>query len=157
MCGRRSHPYLIALVAIVAVASGCQSVPMLPGLSTYRIDIQQGNVVTQDMIDKLKPGMTRQQVRFVMGTPPIADPFHKDRWDYVYYLNRAGKIVEHRRLVLLFDGDLLKRVEGDVVIGSGQGSGSKTESGTTSRSVQPSETTTAGTQSQPQPERPATQ
>jgi len=88
---------------------------MLPGLSPYRIDIQQGNVVTQDMVTKLKPGMTRQQVRFVLGTPPIVDPFHHDRWDYVYYLNKGGKIVEHRRLVLLFEGDTLKRVEGDVV------------------------------------------
>ena len=88
---------------------------MLPGLSPYRIDIQQGNVVTQDMVAKLKPGMSRQQVRFVLGTPPIVDPFHQDRWDYVYYLNKAGKVVEYRRLVLLFDGDTLKRVEGDVV------------------------------------------
>jgi len=88
---------------------------MLPGLSPYRIDIQQGNVVTQDMVAKLKPGMTRQQVRFVLGTPPIVDPFHPDRWDYVYYLNRGGKVIEHRRLVLLFNGDTLKRIEGDVV------------------------------------------
>lgn len=93
---------------------------MLPGLSTYRIDIQQGNVVTQDMVAKLKPGMTRQQVRFVMGTPPIVDAFRQDRWDYVYYFNRGGKVAEHRRLILLFDGDVLKRVEGDVVAGSEQ-------------------------------------
>jgi outer membrane protein assembly factor BamE len=54
--------------------------------------------------------MTRQQVRFVMGTPPIVDPFHRDRWDYVYFVNKAGKFLEHRRLVLLFDGEALKRV-----------------------------------------------
>lgn len=88
---------------------------MLPGLSTYRIDIQQGNVVTQDMVSKLKPGMTRQQVRFVLGTPPVVDPFRQDRWDYVYYYTKGGKIIEHRRLVLLFDGDILKRIDGDVV------------------------------------------
>lgn len=88
---------------------------MLPGLSTYRIDIQQGNVVTQDMVDKLKPGMTRQQVRFILGTPPIVDPFRQDRWDYVYYLNRGGKLAEHRRLVLLFEGDILRRIDGDVL------------------------------------------
>ncbi|MGH8663437.1 MAG: outer membrane protein assembly factor BamE, partial [Burkholderiales bacterium] len=80
-----------------------------------RMDIQQGNVVTQEMVAKLKPGMTRQQVRFVMGTPPIADAFHQNRWDYVYYLNQGGQVVAHRRLVLLFDGDTLKRIEGDVV------------------------------------------
>ena len=87
---------------------------MLPGLKPYRMSIQQGNVVTQDMVEKLKPGMTRQQVRFVMGTPPIADTFHQDRWDYVYYLNKGGRVVEHRRIVLLFEGDTLKRIEGDV-------------------------------------------
>lgn len=105
-----------ALLALGALGlAACQQVPMLPGLKPYRMDIQQGNVVTQDMVAKLKPGMTRQQVRFVMGTPPIADVFHQDRWDYVYYLNKGGRIVEHRRIVLLFEGDTLKRIEGDVV------------------------------------------
>ena len=107
---------LLAVAAAICLAlSACQKVPMLPGLKPYRMDIQQGNVVTQEMVAKLKPGMTRQQVRFVMGTPPIADAFHHDRWDYVYYLNKDGQVVEHRRLILLFDGDTLKRIEGDVV------------------------------------------
>ena len=100
-----AHHRLIAVLACVIALSGCQYVPMIPGLTTYRIDVQQGNVVTQDMVAKLKPGMTRQQVRFVMGTPPIADPFHTDRWDYVYYIKKGDKILEHRRLVLLFDGE----------------------------------------------------
>jgi len=105
----------IAAAGVCLLLAACQQVPMLPGLKPYRMNIQQGNVVTQDMVAKLKPGMTRQQVRFVMGTPPIADTFHQDRWDYVYYLNKGGKVVEHRRIVLLFDGDTLKRIEGDVV------------------------------------------
>ncbi len=106
----------LVAAAIVAVGLGaCQKVPMLPGLKPYRIDIQQGNVVTQEMVAKLKPGMTRQQVRFVLGTPPITDAFHPDRWDYVYYLNRDGRLVEYRRLVLRFEGDTLKHIDGDVV------------------------------------------
>jgi outer membrane protein assembly factor BamE len=121
----RNH--LIAVLALAATLWGCQKVPVLPGLTTYRIDIQQGNVVTQEMVAKLKPGMTRQQVRFVMGTPPIVDPFHADRWDYVYYLNKRGEIVEQRRLVLYFDGDLLKRVEGDVVAANGGSRASSTK------------------------------
>ncbi|MGH8664824.1 MAG: outer membrane protein assembly factor BamE, partial [Burkholderiales bacterium] len=69
---------LLAVVAGLCLTLGaCQKVPMLPGLKPYRMDIQQGNVVTQEMVAKLKPGMTRQQVRFVMGTPPIADAFHQ--------------------------------------------------------------------------------
>jgi outer membrane protein assembly factor BamE len=106
----------IGAAVLFAFALGaCQKVPMLPGLSAHRIDIQQGNVVTQEMVAKLKPGMTRQQVRFVLGTPPIVDPFHPQRWDYVYYYRKAGTVTEHRRLVLLFDGDTLKRIEGDVI------------------------------------------
>ena len=106
---------LLAAVGIALIAASCKQVPMLPGLEPYRMEIQQGNVVTQEMVAKLKPGMTRQQVRFVMGTPPITDAFHQDRWDYVYYLNKGGRVVEHRRLVLLFKGDTLDRIEGDVV------------------------------------------
>lgn len=106
---------------------------MLPGLSTYRIDIQQGNVVTQDMVSKLKPGMTRQQVRFILGTPPVVDPFRQDRWDYVYYYNQHGKLTEHRRLVLLFDGDVLKRIEGDVVPGAEQTAAGGTAGGAPSK------------------------
>lgn len=112
----RSCPYLPAMLCLTAmiVLAGCQTVPTL-GLPVHRIDIQQGNVVTQDMVEKLRPGMTRQQVRFVLGTPPLVDPFHVDRWDYVYYYSKAGKITEHRRLVLYFESDILKRIEGDVV------------------------------------------
>src|SRR5690606_6025981 len=106
---------LVVAAAVVAALGACQKVPMLPGLKPYRMDIQQGNVVTQEMVAKLKPGMTRQQVRFVLGTPPITDVFHQDRWDYVYFLNKDGRVVEHRRLVLLFEGDTLKRIDGDVV------------------------------------------
>ena len=70
------------LIFFVALLAGCQTVT-LPGLSAHKIDIQQGNYVTQDMVAKLKPGMTRSQVRFALGTPLIADPFHPDRWDYL--------------------------------------------------------------------------
>jgi outer membrane protein assembly factor BamE len=115
MSAARSCRLLAVVAGLCVTLDACQQVPMLPGLRPYRMDIQQGNVVTQEMVAKLKPGMTRQQVRFVMGTPPIADAFHQDRWDYVYYLNRGGQLVEHRRLILLFEGDTLKRIEGDVV------------------------------------------
>jgi len=106
-----------AWLAAAWLLAGCQTVPTL-GLPIHRIDIQQGNVVTQEMVEKLRPGMTRQQVRFVLGTPPLVDPFHVDRWDYVYYYNKAGKVIEHRRLILLFEADTLKRIEGDVIPGA---------------------------------------
>jgi len=80
----------------------------------YKIDIQQGNVITQDMVAKLQPGMTKSQVRFVLGSPPITDVFHANRWDYVYRFSKAGKLLEERKLTLFFENDQLARVAGDV-------------------------------------------
>ncbi|HXF65751.1 MAG TPA: outer membrane protein assembly factor BamE, partial [Burkholderiales bacterium] len=66
--------------------------PTLPTLAPYKMDIQQGNVVTQEMISKLRPGMTRSQVRFALGTPLVVDPFRTNRWDYVYLYEKAGRL-----------------------------------------------------------------
>lgn len=90
-------------------------------ISPYKVDIPQGNIVTQEMVAKLKPGMTKSQVRFIMGTPLITDAFHANRWDYVYRNQKAGKLIEERKLALFFDQDVLARVEGDVVAGSPAG------------------------------------
>ena len=86
-----------------------------PTLKPFKMDIQQGNVVTSKMLLQLKPGMTKSQVRFIMGTPLIVDSFHKDRWDYFYQMRHAGKVIEQRRVILDFDKDVLARVRGDVV------------------------------------------
>lgn len=102
------------LLMIMALAlAGCSNTPMLP-LKPYRIDIQQGNFVTQDMVAKLKPGMTRSQVRFALGTPLIVDPFRNDRWDYFYMMHKAGELTEQRAVTVIFRGDELLRIEGDV-------------------------------------------
>ena len=101
------------VIPLVLLLAGCQSVPMLPGLSPHKIDIQQGNYVTQDMVDKLKPGMSRSQVRFALGTPLVVDPFHADRWDYVYVSHKRGRLVEKRLIVVVFQDDKLVRLEGE--------------------------------------------
>jgi outer membrane protein assembly factor BamE len=76
------------------------------------IDIQQGTIITPEMVSQLKPGMTRSQVQFVMGTPTIADPFHHERWDYVYTLEERKKPLERHHVVLFFDEeDRLERIE----------------------------------------------
>lgn len=80
----------------------------------YKIDIQQGNAVTQEMVAKLKPGMTPAQVRFALGTPLVVDPFRTNRWDYVYRMEKAGKLMETRRITVVFEDDKLKGIEGDV-------------------------------------------
>lgn len=94
---------LLALALLSAPLAGC---------SPYRIDVQQGNVLTDEALTNLKVGMTKRQVRFLLGTPPITDPFHADRWDYVYsYKKGRGGDEERRRLTLYFNGDTLARVE----------------------------------------------
>ena len=76
---------ILTLVGLLLLA-GCSSIPSL----LYKIEIQQGNVITQEMVNKLKPGMTRSQVRFALGSPMISDAFHENRWDYVYRLEQKG-------------------------------------------------------------------
>lgn len=92
---------------------GCGS--SVPVIKPFRLDIQQGNVVTSKMLLQLRPGMTKSQVKFIMGTPLVVDSFHTNRWDYFYQLRQAGKIVEQRRVILDFEKELLARVRGDVV------------------------------------------
>jgi outer membrane protein assembly factor BamE len=82
----------------------------------YRIDIQQGNVIEQDMINKLKPGMDKNQVKFIMGTPLITDPFHSNRWDYVYSMEPGGGERQQRRITLYFENDKLAYVDGDIQV-----------------------------------------
>ncbi len=84
-------------------------------LSPYKADIQQGNAISQDMLARLKPGMTPSQVRFVLGTPLLVDPFRNNRWDYVYRLEKGGRLIESRRVTVVFENDKLKGIEGDVV------------------------------------------
>ncbi|MGV3626806.1 MAG: outer membrane protein assembly factor BamE [Betaproteobacteria bacterium] len=109
---------LISTLFATLFLQGCSNIPLLPGLKPYKIDIQQGNYVTQDMIAKLQPGMTRSQVRFALGTPLIIDPFRTDRWDYAYVLYKQGALVEQRTVTVIFRGDVLDRIEGDVVAGA---------------------------------------
>ena len=108
------NKYLV-VIAIAASLIGCKQVPMLPGMGAHKIDIQQGNAITQDMVAKLQPGMSRSQVRFVLGTPLLVDPFRSDRWDYFYSYMKGGVVIEERRLVVFFKDDKLDRVEGDVI------------------------------------------
>jgi outer membrane protein assembly factor BamE len=88
-------------------------------INEYKIDIQQGNVLTQDVVGQLKPGQTRDQVRFLLGSPVIADIFHQQRWDYVYYYrNGQTNKVETRKFSVFFNAEnRLERVGGDVEVG----------------------------------------
>jgi outer membrane protein assembly factor BamE len=84
-------------------------------IQPYRMDIQQGNYISQEMISQLKIGMTKEQVRYVLGTPLVADIFHADRWDYVYYKDPRRGTREGRKIAVVFENGKLARVTGDVV------------------------------------------
>jgi len=102
----------LAVVALVLMISSACSTDRLPGV--YRLDIQQGNVITEEMLDQLELGMDRRKVRFILGTPLLTDPFNQDRWDYLYSLKKGGGDRVQRHLSLLFENDLLVRIESDI-------------------------------------------
>lgn len=101
----------LAVVALLSSLIGC-SYLSFPGV--YRIDIPQGNTVTQEMVDQLELGMSPQQVRFVMGTPLLADPFNLNRWDYYYSLKKDGKLVKQQLLSVFFENNRLAQITGEL-------------------------------------------
>jgi len=107
---------LILTLPLLVAACG-----LAPKLTPYRIEIQQGNYITQEMVAQLSPGLTRDQVKFVLGTPLVSDIFHEERWDYVFVRQRANsREVEHRRIAVFFEEGRLKRVEGDADAAQGK-------------------------------------
>jgi len=89
-------------IVLCALASGC----------VYRINIQQGNFLDQAAVEQVKAGMTRSQVRYLLGTPMVADSFNKERWDYIYYLKKGrSSHVDSRRVTVYFDGDKVAKLD----------------------------------------------
>jgi outer membrane protein assembly factor BamE len=85
------------------------------GACVYRIDIQQGNLLEAEDVSQVEVGMTRSQVQFLLGTPMITDSFHRDRWDYAYYLRRGrSEDVDRRWVIVYFEGDRVARIEREV-------------------------------------------
>lgn len=80
----------------------------------YRVDVQQGNVITQDMLAQLERGMDKNKVRFILGTPLLVDVFHQNRWDYVYSMRNGSDRPVHRRISVFFEHDRLAHLDGDV-------------------------------------------
>jgi outer membrane protein assembly factor BamE len=98
----RPAPALAAAMLAAVAATGC----------VYRMDIQQGNLLDAEQVEQVEVGMTRSQVRFLLGTPMVIDSFDTERWDYVYSLRRGhSRKVERRHLVVWFEGDKVARIE----------------------------------------------
>jgi outer membrane protein assembly factor BamE len=101
-------------ILLIALAITCLSACSFVGFpGVYKIDVEQGNIVTQEMADQLKPGMSRRQVRFIMGTPLIEDTFNQDRWDYPYVKRNGLNVLSESLLTVVFEGDSLVTVRGD--------------------------------------------
>ena len=85
------------------------------GCGVHRVPIQQGNIITQDMVDQLKPGITREQAAYIMGEPVLRNTFDNDRWDYVYTIDVPGRFTSRMLVSLFFENDLLVYITGDMV------------------------------------------
>jgi outer membrane protein assembly factor BamE len=113
---RASRVTLVLAAAIIA--GGCSSFDrasqgIVGAVTPYKVEVVQGNFVSREQVAALKPGMSRQQVRDILGTPLVTDLFHADRWDYVFTLKQQGVIKQERRLAVFFNGEVFDRVEGD--------------------------------------------
>jgi outer membrane protein assembly factor BamE len=106
-----------AVVLAALVTAGCATVdsymPTLRSFGVYKLDINQGNYLSQDLVDKLRVGQTKSQVRQLLGTPLLVSPFRDSRWDYVYEFTHQGAVVAHRTFTAYFVDDKLARWEGD--------------------------------------------
>ncbi len=105
---------VFAVLVAAGALAGCESLQrtdsFLGFITPYRIDIVQGNVISQEQAALLKPGLTRLQVRDLLGTPLVTDPFHANRWDYIFTLRRPGAQEQRRSVVVVFEGDVVKSV-----------------------------------------------
>ena len=112
MLCRRLKPLLLVCATLLIA---CNNVGSMDFPGVYKIGIAQGNIITQEMVDQLRPGMTKRQVIFVMGTPLVRDPYHQDRWDYIYNFQPGGGIRGQERISVFFIDDELVSFTGDFV------------------------------------------
>lgn len=104
----------LAVCAAIVAISGCSSTAMTEWVDPYRIDVRQGNYVDQELVSQLRKGMTREQVRYVLGSPLLVDAFRNDRWDYVYRFAPGKGEPEQRSISVYFENDVLSRVEANI-------------------------------------------
>ena len=104
-----------ACAATAACGFGGATQRIASSITPYKVEVVQGNFVSREQVEALRPGMSRQQVRDTLGTPLLASVFHADRWDYVFTLNRQGVQSQARKLTVWFKGDAMERFEGDTM------------------------------------------
>ena len=158
----------LALAGTVAL-TGCQYLPALPSLPSvdwsadrifgvitpYKVEIVQGNVITSEQAEAIKPGMNRAQVRDVLGSPLLADVFHADRWDYVFTIRRPGAEPQARKVIVLFTGDAFKSIDTGGPLPSEREFVASIDTFKTSRNAPPLELTPEQVKALPAPAKPA--
>jgi outer membrane protein assembly factor BamE len=109
---------IIPVLAATFLLGACTTVNnTITTINPFKIDVRQGNYVTQEMVAQLKQGQTKDQVRYILGSPLLVDAFHTDRWDYVYRFQPGRGEAQQRHLIVYFQDNRLVRVAGDVVAG----------------------------------------
>ena len=108
----QKNALIITTSLLCVLLYGCSGL-QFPGV--YKIPVEQGNIITQEMIDQLKPGMSRSQVEYIMGSALINDTFNSNRWDYLYRLKQGDRLSDQKRMSIFFEGDSLKYFTGDFV------------------------------------------
>lgn len=102
----------LLIISVSALLASCSNfTAYLPTFTPHKIEIRQGNLITQDMRDRIKIGMTQTQVKAALGAPLVSDIYHAKRWDYLYRLEQQGKVVENQRLTLYFEQGVLARID----------------------------------------------
>ena len=111
------HNFFLIFLLLNLISCSSIELPDIPTSlpKVYKIDIEQGNKITSEMLMVLKPGMTKSQVRFVLGTPLIQDTFHSERWDYIYVKKVDDIVIEKRHVILNFLDEKLKNITGEVI------------------------------------------
>jgi outer membrane protein assembly factor BamE len=114
----RQRHLALAVAASLAVLAGCSSVDgagrsLATAITPYKVEVVQGNFISREQVEALQKGMTREQVRNILGTPLVTSLFHGNRWDYVFTLKRQGVDPQRRHLTVFFQDELMDRVEGD--------------------------------------------
>ena len=114
----RSRAGLALTLAIAAALAGCNSLDgaahrVANTITPYKVEVVQGNFVSKEQVEALQPGMSRQQIRDILGTPLVTSVFHSDRWEYVFTIQRPGVEPQVRKLTVFFNGDSFARAEGD--------------------------------------------
>lgn len=106
---------LILITVFSLLLSGCGSVTSFAFPGVYKLAIPQGNIITQEMVDQLRPGLTKRQVNFILGTPLVKDTFDQDRWDYLYSFQPGGGDRVQETLTVFFENDQLTHFTGDFI------------------------------------------